>query len=277
MKDAYDCPVNDRINLPPGDPLPLDLGSKATLCVGQSKVLDAGSNWVQSIWTSTIGFSETTPIVTIKDPGIYYFKGINSIGCIGLDTFKLETSLDLLKAEFLMPSEAVVGDTLVAIDISWPLPERVEWNYPASWRSLTTSTPDILIAQLPVAGTFTLGMRSFLAECRALREKTIIVLEKSQGSEAGRLGYVETALIREFSLFPNPNEGRFEVNVALSEERDIQLRIIQFPTGIIKSEFRGQSSNSYRIGFDLPDLAQGLYIALLKVDGEEKFLRFFKK
>lgn len=277
MKDANDCLATDQFTLPNGDPLPLDLGTKATLCVGQSKVVDAGIIWVQSAWTSDIGFTSTASSVTIREPGTYFFKGVNAIGCVGLDTFRLETSRDLLKAEFLVPAEAFVGDTLVAIDISWPLPERVEWNYPTSFKQLAATSPDILNVQPAEAGTFSVSMRSFLAECRDLREKTILVSAKDNTNTGGRLGYSDSDLIKEFALYPNPNEGRFQVRVALSEEKEIQLKVVQFPIGIMKSEFRSNTAKNFNVNFDLPDLSQGLYIVLLRVGKEERFLRFFKE
>ncbi len=272
--DAHQCKIVGQFTIAQADPLPIDLGSKATLCVGQTKILDAGDQWVKSRWTSNNGFTSNTRKISIKDPGFYYFSGADAQGCIAMDTFKLETSFDLLKAEFLMPAEAIVGDTIVAIDISWPLPERVEWNYPVSFQTLVSSAPEILFAKPTEPGVFYLGMKSFLAECRDYREKSIMISEKDKSNNGGRLGYEE--LIENFVLSPNPNNGRFQVQIQLARPADVLLRVVQFPLGVVKVEYSAQQLDRYLIDFNLKDLTQGMYVLLLRVENQDRLIRFVK-
>lgn len=275
MTDAYGCTTDDTIKLPEGAPLPVDLGTGATLCVGQVKMLDPGNNWVAVEWTSSVGFSSTSPVISIAEPGDYFFKGVDAIGCIGLDEFRLSTSLDLLTAEFLMVSEAQVGDTLVAIDISWPLPERVEWIFPLSFTRLPSSNPDFLFAVVPEPGTYMIGMQSFLAECRDLQEKELVVRLRETTGEGGRLGHQED-LIRQFSIFPNPNDGNFDVSALLSEPKTIDLKIISFPRGIIESHLVLGESDFHQVSFELSQLSQGIYLVLLTTGDEQRVMRFIK-
>ncbi|MEZ4946408.1 MAG: T9SS type A sorting domain-containing protein [Cyclobacteriaceae bacterium] len=276
MTDAHGCATTEKKTLLPGDPLPIGLGGEVTLCVGQSQTLNAGNNWTKVTWTSSSRFTSSSPIITIKDPGSYFLEAIDAIGCIGLDTFKLDTSLDLLQAEFIMPSEVIVGDTLVAIDISWPLPDKVEWLHPTSFSVLPSDNPDFLFAVVSEPGTFNVGMQSFLAECRDFREKELIVLADQKESNSGRLGYKD-ALVQQFSVYPNPNDGRFDVNVLLREEKEIQLRVINFPTGSVEARYDGRSMDLHQVPFDLRNLSQGLYFILLRVGGEQQSIRFVKK
>lgn len=276
MTDAHGCATTEKKTLLPGEPLPIDLGGEVTLCVGQSQTLNAGNNWTKVTWISSSGFTSSSPIITIKDPGSYFLEAIDAIGCIGLDTFKLETSLDLLQAEFIMPSEVIVGDTLVAIDISWPLPDKVEWSHPTSFRILPSGNPDFLFAIVPEPGTFNVGMQSFLAECRDFREKELLVLADKEENSNGRLGYKD-ALVQQFSIYPNPNDGRFDVNVLLSEEKEIQLRVINFPTGSVEARYDGRRMDLHQVPFDLRNLSQGLYFILLRVGEEQQSIRFVKK
>lgn len=276
MTDANGCTTVETKTLLPGDPLPIDLGGEATLCVGQSQTLNAGNNWATVSWTSSSGFTSSSSIITITDPGSYFIEAMDAIGCIGLDTFKLDTSLDLLQAEFIMPSEVTVGDTLVAIDISWPLPDKVEWLHPASFSILPSNNPEFLFAIVPEPGTFNVGMQSFLAECRDFREKELIVLADKKENSNGRLGY-EDALVQQFSIYPNPNDGRFDVNVLLSEKKEIQLRVIHFPTGSVEARYDGGKMDLHQVPFDLRNLSQGLYFILLRVGEEQQSIRFVKK
>jgi len=276
MTDDNGCQIKQAFAIPDGKPVSIDLGTATTLCVGQSKILDAGSQWLNPSWTSDIGFSSTETKISIKEPGNYFFKGIDERNCIVLDTFRLETSSDLLKAEFLMPAEAIVGDTLVAIDISWPIPEKVEWNYPSSFKQIPSPANEILYAQLSEEGTFTLEMKSFLAECRDLKEKTLTVVARKEDVDSqGRLGYEE--LIKAFLLSPNPNDGRFSVKVELSEEIPIKLRVVQYPAGLILSESIQKSNTDHEVRFDLSTIPQGLYVVLLEVKNQQRFIRFLKQ
>jgi hypothetical protein len=175
-----------------------------------------------------------------------------------------------------MPSEVTVGDTLVAIDISWPLPDKVEWLHPASFSILPSNNPEFLFAIVPEPGTFNVGMQSFLAECRDFREKELIVLADKKENSNGRLGY-EDALVQQFSIYPNPNDGRFDVNVLLSEKKEIQLRVIHFPTGSVEARYDGGKMDLHQVPFDLRNLSQGLYFILLRVGEEQQSIRFVKK
>lgn len=276
MTDAHGCATTETKTLLPGDPLPIDLGGEVTLCVGQSQTLDAGNSWATVSWTSLSGFTSASSIITITDPGSYFLEAIDGIGCIGIDTFKLATSLDLLQAEFIMPSEVMAGDTLVAIDISWPLPDKVEWTHPTSFSLLPSDNPDFLFAIAPEPGTFNVGMQSFLAECRDFREKELVVLVDQKENTNGRLGYKD-GLVQQFSVYPNPNDGRFDVNVLLSEQKEIQLQVIHFPTGSVEARYDGGSMDLHQVPFDLRNLSQGLYFILLRVGEEQRSIRFVKK
>ncbi|MEZ4974055.1 MAG: hypothetical protein R2820_12150 [Cyclobacteriaceae bacterium] len=275
MTDAHGCDVSENITLGEGNPLVVDLQSEATLCVGQIQTLDPGDQWASTEWTSTVGFSSFDRIVSISDAGQYFFRGVDAIGCIGLHEFKLSTSLDLLTAEFLMASEVVVGDTLVAIDISWPLPERIEWVLPSGFTRLASENTDFLYAIAPEAGSFEVGMQSFLAECQDFQQKTVVVNLVETEGEGGRLGYSED-LIKEFSVSPNPNDGNFSVEVKLSESKPIDLRVISFPRGIIEAHITLDESEHHSINFELSHLSQGVYLVLLSTNDTQRFVRFVK-
>lgn len=251
-----------------------NLGTLATLCVGQSKELDAGSQWVIAAWTSSIGFTSTESRVTITVPGDYFFEGTDALGCMALDTFHLETSLDLLNAEFLMPATAIVGDTIVAIDISWPLPERIEWDYPESLEPIDAPIPDMLYVKATEEGRYTIAMRSFLAQCQDLREKTLIVSAVTGEESEGRFGPDE--LILDFSMSPNPNDGRFSAHVELSQEAAIKLRVLQHTTGIVVVESDQPAAKDHAVEFDLSSLAPSTYVLLLTVNDTQRFIRFIK-
>jgi hypothetical protein len=251
--------------------LPLDLGGGVTLCVGQSHTLDAGANWTSIKWGGSTGFESTQQSVTIKDVGRYWVEVLSDKGCVGQDTFLLETSYDLLQASFMIPAEAVAGDTVVMIDISWPLPETVEWNYPEAMREVL-NLGDVLFGQFDEAGTYEVGLTAHLGECVDWISKSITILEGEEGSEGGRLGYEK--FVKTFTLHPNPTTGAFEVEVELLEESTVTLSVWNSPTGILIKQVQRNGKNLYVVPFDLRPLISGTYLLRLDHAKGKEYIRF---
>jgi hypothetical protein len=271
VQDLKGCQGEGSIILNNAPALPLDLGGGITLCVGQSHTLDAGANWTSIKWGGSTGFESTQQRVTIKDVGSYWVEVLSHKGCIGQDTFLLETSYDLLQASFMIPHEAIAGDTVVMIDISWPLPETVEWNYPEAMREVL-NLGDVLFGQFDETGTYEVGLTAHLGECIDRISKSITILEGEEGSEGGRLGYEK--FVKTFTLHPNPTTGAFEVEVELLEESTVTLSVWNSPTGILIRQVQRNGQKLYRVSFDLRPLNSGTYVLRLDHAKGKEYIRF---
>jgi hypothetical protein len=271
VQDSKGCQGESSLVLNNAPALPLDLGGGVTLCVGQSHTLDAGANWTSIKWGGSTGFESTQQSVTIKDVGSYWVEVLSEKGCVGQDTFLLETSYDLLQASFLIPEEAVAGDTVVMIDVSWPLPETVEWNYPEAMREVL-NLDDVLFGQFDEAGTYDVGLTAHLGECVDRISKSITVLEGEEGGEGGRLGYEK--FVKAFTLHPNPTDGAFEVEIELLEESTVTLSVWNSPTGILIKQVQRSGDKLYRVAFDLRPLNSGTYLLRLDYAEGKEYIRF---
>jgi len=251
--------------------LPLNLGGGVTLCVGQKYTLDAGTGWKSIAWGSSTGLSSTDQKITINEAGRYWAEVYNDKGCMAQDTFLLQTSYDLLKATFLLQDTTFVGDTVVVIDISWPLPEKVEWNYPAAM-TLLQDNGDHFYGQFKDAGTYEISLAAHLGECFDQMTKSILVLDEGSPSTGGRLGYEE--YVKLFKLYPNPNDGAFHVGVELTEEMPITLSIWHAPTGVLIKQVQKSGGNQYMLYFDLKPLTSGTYVMRLDFEKGTRYIRF---
>jgi hypothetical protein len=269
--DQKGCQGEGTVELDNTPALPLDLGGGVTLCVGQSHTLDAGSQWVSVKWSSSTGVQGTQRSITVKDPGTYWLEVISDKGCVGQDTFLLETSYDLLKASFLIPGEAVAGDTVVMIDVSWPMPERVEWTYPLAMTEVM-DLGDVLLGQFDEPGTYEVSLTVNLGECRDQISKQIVILKGEDGDIGGRLGY--EAFVKTFMLHPNPNDGAFEVEVELRDAGPILLSVWSSSTGMQLKQVARQGSASYIVPVDLRPLSAGTYILRLDHAEGKDYIRF---
>lgn len=269
--DSKGCTGQGTVILNNTDPLPLDLGGGITLCVGQAHRLDAGPGWIQTRWGSNTGFTSAAQQVTVKDPGSYWVDVLSSKGCIARDTFLLETSFDLLKASFMMASEAVVGDTVVMIDISWPLPESIAWNFPLAMKEVL-NLGDAVFGQFAEAGAYDVGLTAHLGECVDQVTKTITILSDDGDSSGGKLGY--EAFVKHFQLLPNPNDGSFEVGVELAEESAVTLSVWRSENGVLVGKIGDEGADSYKMFFDLRPLSSGLYVLRLDHAKGKEYIRF---
>jgi hypothetical protein len=271
VSDAKGCKGEGTVKLDNTPALPLNLGNGVTLCVGQTYTLDAGTGWKSIVWKSNTGYTSTDQKIVVKDAASYWLEVVNDKGCIAQDTFLLETSYDLLKASFMIPKQAIAGDTVVMIDISWPMPEKIEWNYPLDMTMLQDNG-DILYGKFTSAGTYEVNLATHLGECYDQVSKTITIIESEGDFEGGRLGYEE--YVKNFTLYPNPNNGAFHVGVELIDEMPITVSVWHSPSGILVRKIQQNDEKIYQLYFDLRPLTSGTYVLRLDYEMGKKYIRF---
>jgi len=271
VTDTKGCAGSNILTLANTPPLAVSLGGGVTLCVGQTYTLDAGTGWTKVKWGGSGAVAGTTQQLTVKDPGTYWVEVLDAKGCVGRDTFLLETSYDLLQASFMIPKEAIVGDTVAMIDVSWPLPELVDWSFPLEMKQVSVMG-DVVFGQFNATGTYTVGLSARLGECRDYIEKSITIIQGSEDETGGRLGYEE--YIKTFGLYANPNDGSFDVIVDLADKDDIMLSIWNGQTGALVGKVSEKGNASYNVHVDLRPLSAGAYVLRLDHAKGSNYIRF---
>lgn len=271
ISDENSCSATKTFILENPPPDSIDLGDSVTLCAGQRHTLDAGAGWQSHTWASNTGFTSSSRQITIEQAGFYWLQTVSHKGCIVRDTFELKTASDLLNANFLMASEAMEGDTVVMVDISWPLPEEAVWILPDEMKRLH-DYGDILYGQFEKIGKYVVSLAVKLGDCRDEISKSINVIINRESTEEGRLG--NTPFVTLFDLFPNPNEGEFDVAIELINESAIALTAWNTLTAKKITEFRDGGRKSYLVHMDLKPLSAGTYSLRLDHEKGSKYLRF---
>jgi len=271
ITDLNGCSISSTYKVENPPALVIDLGENKTLCVGQTYVLDAGSSWTKYTWSSNTGVTDSSRQIVIKDAGEYSVEVENQNGCKAFDSFILKTSIDLLQAEFFMAAEAMVGDTIVLVDVSWPLQENIAWSYPVSMEKIFDNGP-VVHGKFNDEGVYEIALTAALGECRDKMVKTVTILQSSDDLDGGRLGYEK--FVKNFELYPNPNSGEFDVRIELEEESPITLSVWSPMTSlnIHKSKEDGQSN--YLKHVDLRPLQPGTYILRLDHASGYESIRF---
>lgn len=272
LSDDHGCMASSTYTLPNPTQVSVDLGAPIVLCKGQSHTLNAGDGWAHLRWRSSTGLETMEPTLTVAESGWYALEATTSEGCIARDTFMLETSTDLLSANFLLASEAATGDTVVMIDISWPLPEAVHWQLPPEMLAFKDSG-EMVTGIFSQEGAYTVGLEALLGECRDEIKKTIAILPADgTGPGAGRLGYESG--VSTFTLYPNPNDGAFDIVVELTEESSLILTVWHSLSARSIVRIERTSSRSHREHVDLRPLPAGSYTLRIDHARGTRFVRF---
>jgi hypothetical protein len=271
IMDANHCVAEKTFVVEAPEEPHLDLGESIMLCEGQTHILDPGNFWESYAWSSNTGFSSEQQRITVAASGHYWLEAATSQGCIALDTFFLQTSRDLLEANFLLATQAMIHDTVVLIDISWPVPENSMWHFPDEMHRLL-DYGDIVYGRFDREGPYDISLRATLGECRDEMTKTITILKNEHPAEEGRLGY--RPFVKEFTLYPNPNEGMFDVKVTLMETSPIALTIWNTMAAAEVGHFKADGQEEYMMHIDLRPLSAGSYAMRLDHKEGTTYLRF---
>ncbi|MFS4492462.1 T9SS type A sorting domain-containing protein [Maribacter sp. 2308TA10-17] len=246
------------------DPLPLevDLGSNRVLCVDQVLELDATveDETATYAWTSDTGFSSSSPNVTLNATGNYTVTVQTASGCTAVGTLSLEVSTDEIDAEFALSSQVFTGEVLVAVDISFPLPEVIEWQVPEGATVVKQDSDEVEMI-FDQAGEYEITIVTKRGDCIAQKTKKVLVVAKdgsvNQDDDPSRL-------VEDFIIYPNPTTGRFTADVSLTERGNISIKVFNFANNALMASERGTGDSSYSIPFDISGMPTGVYAVLLE-------------
>lgn len=271
VSDHLGCETSLQIYLDDPEPVEPDLGGSVTICEGQEYILDAGYPGASYSWTSTGGFSANTRKISVSEAGTYTVEVTDVNGCKGTSSFDLHISNDILEADFLVLTEAVVGDTVVLVNISYPEPVSSEWVYPEEVKALDAYGYHQQLV-FPQEGSYLVTLYTELANCEAEMTKQIIVTATNGATSEDVFGY-QGEVVEEFKLYPNPNSGKFTVSVILSEAKDIRLKLIDIQGQADLGDYQGLGKDSYEVSYNFNALQSGVYFLLLEVDGNSQTLK----
>ncbi len=249
------------------DPLPIevDLGEDRTLCVGQILNLDATVDDDTAIytWTSDTGFSSSSPLVTLTTTGNYTVTVQTASGCTAIGSIFVDISTEEIDAEFAMSSQVFVGETLIAVDISFPLPETLEWIIPENATILNQDNDEAEII-FNEAGEFEITLITTRGNCIASKTKKVIVVDVDPTVDQDIESQLEGKSVQEFLVYPNPTGGQFTVDVLLPESGNVSVKVFNFANNSLMASERARGQNEYSIPFDISGMPTGVYAIVLE-------------
>jgi hypothetical protein len=246
----------------------VDAGGDRTICVGQKLTIRAEEDNGTYMWSSSAGFSSYEREVVLSQPATYTLRVVTAKGCIGADNFVLKTSNDLLQADFLMAAQAYAGDTVVVVDVSWPVPDGISWVLPDKALMLVEHE-DYAELIFKEAGDFNVTLNTGLGECMDEYTKTITVLGE-RPVEAGR---GPASIVSDFRVFPNPSNGAFTIRASFLEEASGTVRMLSFSGGVALVNQEIHSATDFEFAASLRQIPAGLYFIVLEIGDEVRTQR----
>ncbi|MGE0089787.1 MAG: T9SS type A sorting domain-containing protein [Bacteroidales bacterium] len=252
------------------EPLQVELGEDEYLCEGQVHIINPG-NYSKYEWKKDNQIMSSSQSVSIEQQGVYSIWVQDNKACNAYDTISIYVSRDLLKADFLIPSEAYENDTVIAIDISWPNPDQVIWSFD---EGIVNISSEKYIEEFTFngSGVYTISLTSLKAFCvDSLKKQIVVLADTMENSKKIELGREE--LILSHKVFPNPSNGEFKLEVELSTIEPIRVMVysMQQQRYILIQDVRGQNSYSFDYGFS--NLVPGIYYVIIEAGNERKTIQ----
>ena len=155
------------------------------------------------------------------NPGNHQVIISDTIGCIRTANFSIDNNSFSPKADFILNTTMMQGDTFVVVDISNPRPDSLHWKFPPTVQRISAPNPYQAIIVSQDTGHFVIKAKAFFNGCIDSLAKTVYFkkydsLSTKKGVQLG---------IKTFSLYPNPNTGQFNVYVEFYKKQRFILKI----------------------------------------------------
>ncbi|WP_234859049.1 T9SS type A sorting domain-containing protein [Aquimarina aquimarini] len=241
----------------------VDLGEERFICLGQSTTLSNNIDDPSATynWTATNGFTSDQAVVNVDQSGVYTLTITDSKGCVGSGSVIVNEVDAAINAEFLSASQVFTNEKFVVIDVTYPIPDHIEWILPEQ-ATIVTQDQDLIELSFDKAGEYEITMITQLGDCKEAFTQEILVLEKetldNHTEEDQELGNIE-----EFIVYPNPSDGKFFVKVALKKQKDINIKVFSLSNNSILAQKKQSGEKQYEIPFTI-QVPSGVYAVVLE-------------
>ncbi len=260
----YLCPSNASNNLP----------STVSSCSGEFTLLDGtlsgatAYSWFNNTSNQIIGSASTFLTST---PGEYRLETTDSYNCTASDTITVEVGLLPAAAEFLMASEAGIGDEVLIYDISLQDRTTLLWNFGGG---LATEEQYGYSVVFTDTGYKAVSVTTTLGNCTSKNTHYIHVGLESKGGTDGKV-YPYT--IKNATAVPNPSNGIFTLSVELTKLENVKVEVLNFMGMLVQTQSTSTAALNQNLPMDLTALSAGTYILRITSGVDSKVIRMTKE
>ena len=209
----------------------LNLGADITAC--EQAILDVTSTVGNVIWND----NSTAKTLTVTKSGTYWVKATNSNNCIVVDSINV-TINELPFTPFI----SVNGTVLLSSN-----PTGNQWYKDtvlipnATMQTYTATT----------SGAYTVKTTNSTTGCVSRRSSSVGLMI---------LGLDESLAANEFKVYPNPNDGKFNLKFNLTQRANVKIRVTSMLGQVVYENMLMDFEGMHAEEIDLANFTNGQYI-----------------
>jgi len=274
IQDENLCYLDSTIQIASQSAPELHVPSHIEVCKGQTSTFEITASYGETSWYYESDSITYNSMISFDSSGTYYINVDYGPECLVKDSIIFKRSSTLLSSHLLAPSRINVGDTAVMIDVSWPVPDSVQWELPESAQILSQSNYSIEVVFNEV-GNFDIGMHVYLADCYDVDYQNIFVEEVL--SELSLFSGDLEAVTHPW-VYPNPLDlGPLILQLGdFTPIGNLKVFVIQEDRIVKMKRYLHHEFMSGQIEMDLDHLSPGLYHLYLEGPDKTEVLKFLK-
>jgi hypothetical protein len=277
VTDANGCVHQKSFTLEEPDRQTVDLGGQVLICSGNTYTLDGKDN-LSYRWYTAEGDISNERYLSVHDAGHYFLEVTNARGCPAFGEVAVDVRNNALEADFLLASEAALGDTLILFELSNLALDNLIWEYDhtAFERLIWDNGYDdsyVLSLHNLQAGLHHITLHAYSGGCYSDATKPVNIAAQPVSISAHAANYLREPLITAVKLYPNPNNAVFTVEVELREIADVRLILFSVVPGARVDERTERGSDYYHVKYNLPQLSAGMYLMMVTAGNERQVIK----
>jgi hypothetical protein len=172
---------------------------------------------------------------------------------------------DKPEPDFIVASKENAQDTLVAVEISVPKPDSVEWTFDPNIIILNNDawSPVLKVAE---AGVYPVSMKGYFGGCEYSKAHSLTIGAYDPDKKSTVRLYEKA--IKQISITPNPNNGTFNIAVELNFKQRVYISVFDV-MGITHYKSNWEKATSIAPEIVLPSgTPPGVYVVQVVTDTE---------
>lgn len=268
ITDGNGCQLSVPIKLAEPQSLnPIVFDAPKEVCIGQIVSLNTNNPNRKIQWYKNGKADGDSVTRSISEPAEYFVSVKNLTGCEVTGKYTLVNNKNALKVDFILPTQAFIGDTIVALDITKPLPNKTVWIIPSD-AQIENRTLDKCVFIPTSEGEKKVGLYAYSGECESYLFRNIKIFDPKDVAQTDTSYKYNLNPISTITVFPNPNQGQFSLTIRLKTPVDLHIKIVRVVTGeliyndILKPQTTELNAN-HNYPFNL-SLKTGVYSLILE-------------
>lgn len=225
-------------------------------CFGGSVVLQVEEGYASYLWNT----GSTTSAITVTQSGSYWLTTLDGNGCI--DSSMQATPVDILVWQ-PVPQVDVVGSTLVVTNAD----QFQTFQWLLNGNAIPGATQSEYAINPTGSGNYTVQVT----------DENGCVGNSQNYELTCCVGIEESEFDGTVSVYPNPNNGQFIVDVQLNGSKEMTVEMYDMVGKIIWSDGTIGTSDQLRKEYDIRELPNGIYFLRIMADSQMNVVKVVKQ